>query len=314
MKTHKITTKTTVLFTLLAALGTAVAEDSVNKDNFKTKILTENTKIFPIEDGQTQLKFSFFENIPTDVVTAIKSQYNNEDDPGLTTSINTFLIQIPEHTILVDTGGGKCMGDKAGHTVATLANLSVATDKIDTVLLTHAHTDHFCGLATQNTSDETWSPNYPNATIYVNQAEYDYWINSENGQQVKAIFDSYRSKNPDSIKTFKAGERILDAFDTVETYGHTVGHTAFLWQPKAGEQWLFWGDVMHNAEMQFAHPEITIKFDTDANQAKDTRVSIMQKAVENNWYIAGAHLPFPGIGHIESKESGFNWVALKDFD
>lgn len=267
-------------------------------------------KMTAIEDGKTQLKFSFFENVPNEMVTTITSEYGNESDPGLTTSINTFLIQIPNKTILVDAGGGNCMGENAGHTVKALGELNIDPSSVTDILLTHAHTDHICGLT--NPNSDTAVLTYPNATIHISEEEYQYWTTSESGESVKAIFDAYTKANPNSIARFNFGDEILGQFKAISTTGHTAGHIAYLWTPSLGNEWLFWGDVMHNAQMQFAHPEITIKFDTDKEMAKQTRLAIMNEAVSNKWRIAGAHLPYPGVGQItETSEGSYAWKALE---
>lgn len=310
MFTYKKATALVLAMSSVMFSGIAGAEEATENKKYFSKSFSEDKSLTAIEDGQTQLKFSFFENVPEQVVTAIKTDYPNQEDPALKTSINTFLIQTPQHTVLIDTGGGKCMGENAGFTAKALADLKIDPQQIDTILLTHAHTDHICGLANKTNDEETWIPAYPNATIYISKQEYDFWMNGENGKQVQSILKSYENNKADSVKIFTPGDRLLETFDTRLTAGHTVGHIAYVWQPEAGNSWLFWGDVMHNAAMQFAHPEISIKFDTDAELAKATRATLMQEAADKKWMVAGAHLPYPGIGKItQDAKKQFIWQA-----
>ena len=58
-------------------------------------------------------------------------------------SINAFLIAIPGHKILVDTGSGQLFGpDTGGRLVESLATQGIKPEDITEVLLTHAHFDH----------------------------------------------------------------------------------------------------------------------------------------------------------------------------
>ena len=47
-------------------------------------------------------------------------------------------------------------------------------------------------------------------------------------------------------------------------------------------------------------------------QARKSRQSIFARAAAVKMPIAGAHLPFPGAGHLETEGQGYRWVPLKD--
>lgn len=49
-----------------------------------------------------------------------------------------------------------------------------------TVLLTHLHPDHVCGIA------QNGKAVFPNATIYAHEREADYWLNPANEKTVPA--------------------------------------------------------------------------------------------------------------------------------
>jgi len=71
---------------------------------------------------------------------------------------------------------------------------------------------------------------------------------------------------------------------------------------------LFLGDLLHVASVQFANPAITIKFDTDSAAARTQRLRIFREAAVNREWIAAAHLPFPGIGHVRAEGKGYAYV------
>ena len=51
-----------------------------------------------------------------------------------------------------------------------------------------------------------------------------------------------------------------------------------------------------------------VAFDTDAGQAATTRRNLLQMVTADRIAVAGTHLPFPGIGHVEARGDAFAWV------
>jgi hypothetical protein len=58
---------------------------------------------------------------------------------------------------------------------------------------------------------------------------------------------------------------------------------------------------MHVAPVQFPRPEITVAFDWDQDKARNTRLTIFDRVVQESIPIAAVHLPFPGIGLLRKK-------------
>lgn len=75
---------------------------------------------------------------------------------------------------------------------------------------------------------------------------------------------------------------------------------------------MIWGDVVHAHAVQFARPGVSIEFDIDQKQAIATRRRLMQEMAASKSLVAGAHLPFPGIGHVRAEGKGrFAWVPIE---
>nr|WP_247652849.1 hypothetical protein [Ideonella aquatica] len=102
----------------------------------------------------------------------------------------------------------------------------------------------------------------------------------------------------------------MPGLSVVPTHGHTPGHSSFLFSSK-GRQLLVWGDVVHSHAVQFAHPEVSLEFDVNQKQAIATRKALFQRAAQAGWQIAGAHLPFPGLGRIRQDAKGYAWVPVE---
>jgi hypothetical protein len=71
---------------------------------------------------------------------------------------------------------------------------------------------------------------------------------------------------------------------------------------------VFWGDIMHFAPMQFADPSITIKFDADPKSAMAERKKVFADAAKNGYWVAGAHLAFPALGHVVASGKGYAFI------
>jgi hypothetical protein len=71
---------------------------------------------------------------------------------------------------------------------------------------------------------------------------------------------------------------------------------------------MFWGDIMHVAALQFPDPSLTDNYDLDAAAGTAQRKKIFAQVAEQRDWVAGAHLSFPGIGHLRSAGTGYTYV------
>jgi hypothetical protein len=63
--------------------------------------------------------------------------------------------------------------------------------------------------------------------------------------------------------------------------------------------------------LQFAEPERAISFDTDQALAIATRKRVLDMTTADRLLIAGAHLPFPGLGHVAKASTGYAYVPVE---
>ena len=84
--------------------------------------------------------------------------------------------------------------------------------------------------------------------------------------------------------------------------GHAPGHTGYAFDTDE-DHFLFFGDVVHVPDLQFANPAFSWGFDDDQPTARATRLRVFQDAVATGTWIAGAHLGRPGIGHVKEKHT-----------
>ncbi len=231
--------------------------------------------------------------------------------PQLETSINAYLIHTGSRLILVDTGAGVFFGEKGGGQLLTsLKAAGYQPEDIDTVLLTHIHGDHSGGLTLSGEAS------FPNATVYVDQHEADFWLNPANEASAAAnqkagfataatLFAPYLAAG--KVKTFQGNTQLFPGIRTVSSYGHTPGHSFYAIESQ-GQQLQLWGDLLHVKDVQFASPSVTIRFDVDSPAAAQQRQKAFANAAKQGYWVGAAHISFPGIGHVRKSGNGYAWV------
>lgn len=218
---------------------------------------------------------------------------------------NIFLINTKKELILIDAGSGNSLEKSMGLAPKNIALSGYKTKDINKILLTHAHPDHANGLTVDGKMI------YPNATVYLNKADYDFWIKVT--PNLKAIFEPYQKKK--QFVLFNTGDKIINEVTAVSLPGHTSGHTGYEISSN-GEKMLFWGDIIHDAEVQLSNMNVEIilgKYDeARVTEELKTAKEIVDQVTKNKELIGGAHLPFPGIGHVVENETktGYRWIPV----
>ncbi len=264
-------------------------------------------------DGTVALGRSELVGIAPGAVTRLLDhRYVPEDGKGLQTAVNAYLIQRGNHLTLVDTGTARCFGPGLGQVLGNLRKAGYDPAEVDDVLLTHAHPDHLCGLL-----DAQDKVAYPNATVWLSDADAAYWLDpaSEAGapQGVRFAFALARKAVAPYVASgklhrFRPGQALPNGVTALDSHGHTPGHVS--WKIDGGERQavLVWGDIVHFHAVQFAQPQAAYEADSDRTAAIASRRAMMAQAADGGWWVAGAHLPFPGLGHVRREGEAFAWV------
>lgn len=226
------------------------------------------------------------------------------------TSVNGYLVNTGSKLVLIDAGAGSLFGPTLGRFVANLKAAGYQPEQVDEIYITHMHADHVGGLAADG------KPVFPNAVVRADQHDADYWLSQKNldaaPEDAKGFFKgAMASINPYAaagrFQPFNGNTDLVPGVKAIANYGHTKGHTVYLVESK-GEKLLLWGDLMHVAAVQFADPSVTIRFDTDAKAALAQRRKVFADAAKQGYWVAGAHLAFPGIGHLRRDAAGYTFV------
>lgn len=265
-------------------------------------------------DGQIELDTQILKDVqPADLDRLLARQFVG--NPKMATPVNAYLINTGRQLILVDTGAGNLFGPTLGHVVANITMSGYDLSQVDTILITHMHGDHIGGLI-----DAEGKSVFSNATIFVAKAENDFWLSEKSvadaPEQHKKYFKMARDVAAPYLargkwQTFAPGDEWVSGIRTIDAKGHTPGQTAYVAESD-GQKIILWGDVVHAYAVQFADPNVSIEFDTDRKQAVITRNDLMKTIATDGSFVAGAHLPFPGIGRIRVEGKGsYAWVPVE---
>lgn len=225
-------------------------------------------------------------------------------------SVNAYLVNTDDRIVLIDAGTGPLLGPSLGKLPQALAAAGYDREQVDSVILTHIHTDHSGGLMLDG------KRLFPNATLHVNRREVDYWLDPAHRaaapEAKRNVFDeAVASVNPYAeagrLETFGDNEDPIPGFRSIWRPGHTPGHSSIVVE-SGGETFVAWGDITHGDVLQFDEPKVTIDFDEDPAQAANSRKAAFAEAVEQRYWVAGAHIAFPGIGHVRTDSTEYDWV------
>jgi glyoxylase-like metal-dependent hydrolase (beta-lactamase superfamily II) len=234
-----------------------------------------------------------------------------DDNDVLQLCIQSYIVQTPHHTILVDTclGNDKPRPGRPAWNMKTddnfmrgLAAAGFSVNDIDYVMCTHLHVDHV-GWNTR-LENGRWVPTFPKARYVFCKQEYDYWV-TENAKKPNAVYlDSVlpvvEAKRADVVGN---DHQLGDHVRLLPTPGHTPGHTAFCFG-KGSDEAVMSGDLMHSP-LQARYPELSVNFDVDKAQSAVTRRSFLERYCDTKTLCCTAHFPSPTVGRIKRWDNGF---------
>lgn len=229
----------------------------------------------------------------------------------LETSVNAYLVNTGSKLVLIDTGAAGLFGPTLGRLLTHLKASGYRPEQVDEVYVTHMHGDHVGGLVADGRRA------FPNAVVRADVNEGGFWLSTA---RMNAAPEAARggfkgamtSLNPyveaGAFKPFDGATELVPGIRSLPAHGHTPGHTAYVVESD-GQRMVMWGDLMHVAAVQFAHPTVTIQFDSDSAAAAPVRAKNFADAAAQGYYVAVAHVAFPGIGRLRSDGSGgYEWL------
>jgi glyoxylase-like metal-dependent hydrolase (beta-lactamase superfamily II) len=245
-----------------------------------------------------------------DLKYAIQSLQPDEDVGYLDWYFNAVLIQVPEQTILVDTGFGFSSGGTGLGTVQLLGECDVQPQDVDTIVISHGHGDHIGGLT------EAGSPAMPDARVVISRQELEFWMNGEAercfGVEESAVQRKTFSICRDQIECIDMDSFVFESTETtiraLPSPGHTPGHIGIEIQSLDQSLWLL-VDTIH-ALFQMQHPDWSPRFDIDPDLARTTRKELLGQAARLKLPVHLYHFPFPAIGTVAEADRAFMFEPI----
>lgn len=195
-------------------------------------------------------------------------------------------------TVLFDTGLN------AAGTLPALAAAGYAPEDIDVVVITHMHGDHIGGLMNDG------APTYANARYVTGQVEFDAWATRENDG-----FENNVRPLAEKMTFIGDGGSVASGITGVAAFGHTPGHMAYMLD-SGGAQILLMADTANHSVWSLAYPDWEVKFDQDKAMAAATRRAVLGMLAADRVPLIGYHMPFPGMGYVETRGDGFRYVPV----
>lgn len=230
----------------------------------------------------------------------------------LETSVNTFLVNTGSKLVMIDSGAGSLFGPTLGKLQASIRAAGYQPEQIDEIYITHMHGDHVGGLSA---GDKTA---FPNAVVRADKRDAEFWLSTAEMEKApEAARGGFRGamamikpyQDAGRFKPFDGDTELVPGVKALANYGHTPGHTIYAVESK-GEKLVLWGDLMHVAAVQFAQPMVTIRFDSNSEQAAERRAKAYAEAAAQGYLVGAAHLSFPGVGRLRAEGGAYQFVPL----
>jgi len=272
-------------------------------------VVSDGKNVFKLED-------SFIPNAKKeDVSAALERAYM---PPGMMTIyFAPLVLNTGGKVVVIDTGNGALARQNSkganGLFVDNMVAAGFDPKTVDVVVISHFHGDHVNGLLTAD-----GSPAFPNAEVLVPAAEWKFWM--DDGEMSRApagrmqslfknnrnIFDAALARK---VTPYEWGKEIVPGLTTVETTGHTPGHTSYV-LASGSDKVFIQSDVTNNPNPFAAHPEWHAFFDQDGDQAEKTRRRVYDMVSAEKLLLQGFHYPFPGLAHLEKDGNGYRVIPM----
>lgn len=309
--TARIAIAAALAFTTFAAPTLALAEAPMAKSqapgwyrmklgSFEVTALSDGTVKLPVDKLLTNVK-------PATVEQLLARSYLKAP---VETSVNAYLVNTGSKLVLIDAGAAGLFGPTLGRLMTHLKASGYTPEQVDEIYVTHMHADHVGGLVADG------KPAFPNATVRAHVKEGDFWLSTANMDKAPADAKGFfqgamASLNPyvaaGKFKPFDGETELVPGIRAVPATGHTPGHTVYAVESE-GNKLVVWGDLMHVASVQFVQPAVTITFDSDSKAAAPQRIKHYADAAKKGYFVAVAHISFPGIGQLRADGKGYDWV------
>lgn len=228
---------------------------------------------------------------------ALWSRLTDSDDANrIPMQTNCILLQSDDgQNVLIETGYGNKFGPKdrsifvlEDRWVGTaLAEAGVTREDISAVVVTHLHFDHAGGLTFLEGDDPTPRSSFPNATIYVQQQEWDDAV-ANKSTMTKTYLPDHLHPVQEQFQLLSGTSDVFGGISVRPVPGHTWGQQAVLFEDGNGVI-CFPGDMMPT--QSHVGSAWNMAYDMLPHQNMLTKEALLTEAFESNWRIVIDHEP-----------------------
>ncbi|THV32093.1 MBL fold metallo-hydrolase [Glycomyces paridis] len=258
------------------------------------------TEIIALDDGEGP----FFSSRAKAFPQATEAQWAEADrfDPGAVDAdgrwmlrFRAFALRNERGVTLVDAGIGPADGPAAswapvpGRLPQSLAAAGIDPAEVDSVVLTHLHTDHV-GWAVVSDAGSGHRPFFPNAEYLLQRNEFDA-VDSLNPALRETLLEPLQAA--DRLRLLDGDAPLRGGARAVATPGHTPGHQSVL-VADGRELALVTGDLLVHA-LQLLHPDLPYSHEIDPEAARRSRERALGVEAATTLHLATPHLTEPFI-------------------
>jgi glyoxylase-like metal-dependent hydrolase (beta-lactamase superfamily II) len=211
-------------------------------------------------------------------------------------SLGCFLVRSGEHRVLIDTGLGSIplFTFRGGALMGELAAAGVRPEEIDTVFITHLHSDH-CGTCALE-GDNGLRPAFPNAVYRWTSDEHAHWLSAPQPPGTDFSISGLQKALSDRFEAADDGAALAPGVNVIATPGHTPGHAGVI-VSSGSERAFILGDVI-SCPVQLEEPEWRGMGDMDRELARRTQEAVAQEMEGSGALLATSHFPGLTFGRV----------------
>ena len=251
-----------------------------------------------------------FPTVPADAWPHLRARYPEAIGPNgrWQLHVHCFVLRAGGRTILFDTGIGPATAPAfgwsgtAGRLPGELAEVGVAPDDVDLVVISHVHDDHLGW-----TVADDGSPSFPDARYVVHRADLEALRGSDDPEdreiwrRTLAPLDDAGVLDPNDTPT-----EIADGLGLIHAPGHTPGHQVLLID--GDPPGVLSADVTNHPAL-VEEPSWHQQTDADPERAAATRAVLLERFERERRLYVTSHFAEP-LGTIVSDRDGRRFRPL----
>ena len=231
-------------------------------------------------------------------------------------STSCLLVEGGDRRILVETGNGDKYSRKEREIYAmeertivqALAEVGVAPESIDLVVLTHLHFDHVGGAT--RLEGGALRPTFPRARHVVQARELADATHVHERNRASYLSRDFVPLQEAGLLDQVVGEaEVAPGVRVLPTPGHCPGHQSVLIDGGAGQRALYLGDVVPTS-VHVRLPFI-MAYDLEPAVTLDTKRRLFERAIAEDWLLCFGHDPEVDAVRLRRDDHGRPVIATR---